>query len=157
MTAMPTRRLGTGGPEVSATGLGCMGLSINYGGPVDRASGITLIRGAVKRGVTFFDTAEAYGPFTNEELVGEALAPMPQVIIVTKFGCAYDQNGSRLGLNSQPGHIRQAVDGSLRRPRTDRIDVLYQHRVDPRYPAASHSAIASPSLPWPGYLLGRVR
>jgi aryl-alcohol dehydrogenase-like predicted oxidoreductase len=101
VTAMPTRRLGTDGPEVSAIGLGCMGLSINYGEPVDLASGITLIRDAVERGVTFFDTAEAYGPFTNEELVGEALAPMrQQVIIATKFGFAYDQNGSRLGLNS---------------------------------------------------------
>ena len=135
MTAMPTRRLGTDGPEVSAIGLGCMGLSINYGEPVDRASGITLIRDAVERGVTFFDTAEAYGPFTNEELVGEALAPMrQQVIIATKFGFACDQNGSRLGLNSQPGHILQAVDGSLRRLRTDRIDLLHQHRVDPQVP-----------------------
>jgi aryl-alcohol dehydrogenase-like predicted oxidoreductase len=135
MTGMPTRRLGSGGPEVSAIGLGCMGLSVNYGEPVDRAAGITLIRDAAERGVTFFDTAEAYGPFTNEELIGEALAPMRQhVIIATKFGFAYDHTGSRLGLNSRPGHIRQAVDGSLRRLRTDRIDLLYQHRVDPGVP-----------------------
>jgi aryl-alcohol dehydrogenase-like predicted oxidoreductase len=132
VTDIPTRRLGQSGLEVSAIGLGCMGLSANYGDPVDRGSGIALIRDAVERGVTLFDTAEAYGPLTNEELVGEALAPIrDQVVIATKFGFVYDDNGTRLGLDSRPDQIRRAVDASPRRLRTDRIDLLYQHRVDP--------------------------
>jgi aryl-alcohol dehydrogenase-like predicted oxidoreductase len=132
VTDIPTRRLGPSGLAVSAMGLGCMGLSANYGDPVDRASGIALIRAAVELGVTFFDTAEAYGPLTNEELVGEALAPIrDRVVIATKFGFVYDDSGTRLGLDSRPDQIRGAVDASLRRLRTDRIDLLYQHRVDP--------------------------
>ena len=112
-----------------------MGLSANYGEPVDEAAGITLIRGAVDLGVTFFDTAEAYGPFTNELLVGKALAPVrEQVVIATKFAFDYDEAGNRLGLNSSPAHIRQALEGSLRRLQTEQIDVLYQHRVDPNVP-----------------------
>lgn len=128
------RQLG-GGLEVSALGLGCMGLSANYGDPVDHQAGLTLIRSAVERGVTFFDTAEGYGPFINEELMGEALAPVrDQVIIATKFAFSYDPDGKRNGLDSRPEHIVRAVEGSLRRLRTDRIDLLYQHRVDPKVP-----------------------
>jgi len=131
-----TRKLGTRGPEVSAVGLGCMGLSVNYGTPPDRKAGIELIRHAVDCGVTFFDTAEAYGPFVNEELVGEALAPMrDQMVIATKFGFAIDPATSeRGGLDSRPEHIRQVVDAMLGRLRTDHIDLLYQHRVDPNVP-----------------------
>jgi aryl-alcohol dehydrogenase-like predicted oxidoreductase len=130
---MPTRDLGTSGLEVSAIGLGCMGLSANYGTPPDHAAGIELIRHAAESGVTFFDTAEAYGPFVNEDLVGEALAPMrDDVVIATKFGFAIDPTtGQRRGLDSRPDHIREVVDAMLRRLRTDRIDLLYQHRVDP--------------------------
>ncbi|GIK71266.1 MAG: aldehyde oxidase [Chloroflexota bacterium] len=133
---MQTRNLGTGGPEVSAIGLGCMGMSMNYGTPPDRHEMIALIRTAVERGITFFDTAEVYGPFTNEELVGEALAPVrAQVIIATKFGFDIDPvTRQRRGLNSRPEHIRQSVEGSLRRLRVDTIDLLYQHRVDPNVP-----------------------
>jgi aryl-alcohol dehydrogenase-like predicted oxidoreductase len=132
---LATRQLGRSGLEVSAIGLGCMGLSVNYGAPVDRAVGIALIRDAVERGVMFFDTAEAYGPFVNEELVGEALAPMrDQVVIATKFGFAIDATGARHGLDSRPDHIRDVVDAMLVRLRTDRIDLLYQHRVDPNMP-----------------------
>jgi aryl-alcohol dehydrogenase-like predicted oxidoreductase len=130
---MQTRRLGQAGLEVSALGLGCMG----YGPIADRQALITLIRAAVERGVTFFDTAETYGPFTNEEIVGEALAPVrDQVVIATKFGHDIDlETGKRLGrLNSRPDHIKAAVDGMLKRLRTDRIDLLYQHRVDPDVP-----------------------
>lgn len=130
---MQTRRLGQGGLEVSALGLGCMG----YGPIADRQGLIALIRAAVERGVTFFDTAETYGPFTNEKIVGEALAPVrDQVVIATKFGHDIDlETGRRLGgLNSRPDHIKAAVDGMLRRLRTDRIDLLYQHRVDPDVP-----------------------
>jgi aryl-alcohol dehydrogenase-like predicted oxidoreductase len=125
-----------GGLEVSAIGLGCMGLSTNYGPAADRQSGIALIRTAVDMGVTFFDTAETYGPFINEDLVGEALSPMrDQVVIATKFGFNIDfETGARNGLNSQPAHIRLVVENSLRRLRTDRIDLLYQHRVDPNVP-----------------------
>jgi len=134
MHTMETRTLG--GLRVSALGLGCMGLSTNYGQPADGQAGIALIRAAVDQGVTFFDTAEAYGPFTNEELVGEALAPVrDQVVIATKFAFDIDPaTGQRSGLNSRPDHIRKVTDASLKRLRTDRIDLLYQHRVDPGVP-----------------------
>jgi aryl-alcohol dehydrogenase-like predicted oxidoreductase len=138
---MQARTLGKSNLEVSAIGLGCMGLSFGYGPAVDKAEGIALIRAAVDRGVTFFDTAEVYGPFTNEELVGEALAPFrDQVVIATKFGFDLDPNldprgmKGRPGLNSRPEHIRDAVEGSLRRLGVDAIDLLYQHRVDPDVP-----------------------
>ena len=133
---MQTRRLGNSDLEVSAIGLGCMGLSFGYGPAVDRQKGISLIRSAVERGVTFFDTAEVYGPFTNEELVGEALAPVrAQVVIATKFGFDIDPNdGSQRGLNSRPDHIKQVAEASLKRLKTDVIDLLYQHRVDPNVP-----------------------
>src|SRR6476646_2758330 len=129
---MQQRRLGTSGFEVSALGLGCMGLSFGYGPPLDRPTGISLIRAAVDRGVTFFDTAEVYGPFTNEELVGEALAPVrDRVAIATKFGFSFKDGKQEPGvLNSRPERIRDMVEASLRRLRTDRIDLLYQHRVD---------------------------
>jgi aryl-alcohol dehydrogenase-like predicted oxidoreductase len=123
-----------GALNVSALGLGCMPLSSGYGTPPDRQSGIALIREAVDRGVTFFDTAEAYGPFANEELVGEALEPVrDRVVIATKFGFT-NGDGEHMGLNSRPSHIREVADASLRRLRTDRIDLLYQHRVDPAVP-----------------------
>ncbi len=128
---MQKRKLGRQGLEVSALGLGCMGLSHGYGPPVDRQEGIRLIRAAFERGVTLFDTAEVYGPFTNEELVGEALAPMrDQVTIATKFGFVIGGEG----LDSRPAHIREVVEASLRRLKTQRIDLLYQHRVDPKVP-----------------------
>src|SRR3954464_1319508 len=131
---MQTRQLGTSGLEVSALGLGCMGLSFGYGPAVDTQHGIALIRAAVDRGVTFFDTAEVYGPFTNEELVGEALAPVrDRVVIATKFGFKIE-GGKQAGLDSRPDHIREVAEASLRRLRTDRIDLLYQHRVDPNVP-----------------------
>ena len=129
---MEKRRLGA--LEVSAIGLGCMGLSANYGEPVDTAHGIGLIRGAHEQGVTFFDTADSYGPFANETLVGEALEPIrDQVVIATKFGFGYDGT-ARTGLDSRPESIRRAVEGSLQRLRTDHIDLYYQHRVDPEVP-----------------------
>jgi aryl-alcohol dehydrogenase-like predicted oxidoreductase len=129
---MDKRHLGA--LEVSAIGLGCMGLSTNYGDPVDAQHGVNLIRGAHEQGVTFFDTAEAYGPFSNEALVGEALEPIrDQVVLATKFGFGYD-GATRIGLDSRPESIIRAVDGSLQRLRTDRIDLLYQHRVDPQVP-----------------------
>ena len=129
---MQKRRLGNSNLEVSAIGLGCMGISSGLGPAADRQQGIAVIRAAVERGVTFFDTAEVYGPFVNEELVGEALAPFrDQVVIATKFGFQFDQQGRQVGLSSHPEHIRQAVDGSLRRLGVDTIDLLYQHRVDP--------------------------
>src|ERR1700735_2675873 len=133
---MEKRILGSGKLEVSALGFGCMGMSQSFGpNPGDRSQMIGLLRTAVDRGVTFFDTAEVYGPFVNEELVGEALAPVrDQVVIATKFGFAFDADGRQTGLSSQPDHIRQAVDGSLRRLGTDHIDLLYQHRVDPQVP-----------------------
>jgi aryl-alcohol dehydrogenase-like predicted oxidoreductase len=132
---MQRRRLGTSGLEVSAIGLGCMGMSFGYGPAPDRQEMIRLLRTAVERGVTFFDTAEAYGPYVNEELVGEALAPVrEQVVIATKFGFAYDEAGQQRGLNSRPEHIREVADASLGRLRTDAIDLLYQHRVDPEVP-----------------------
>ncbi len=129
---MKTRQLGTHGPQVSALGLGCMGLTHAYGTPVATRDGIALLRGAVERGVTFFDTAEVYGPFTNETLLGQALSPLrEQVVIATKFG--FDIGGQR-GLDSRPAHIREVVDASLKRLDTDYIDLLYQHRVDPNVP-----------------------
>jgi aryl-alcohol dehydrogenase-like predicted oxidoreductase len=133
---MEKRILGSGGLEVSALGFGCMGMSQSFGpNPGDRGQMINLLRTAVDLGVTFFDTAEVYGPFVNEELVGEAFAPVrDQVVIATKFGFAFDDQGRQTGLDSHPEHIRAAVDGSLRRLRTDWIDLLYQHRVDPRVP-----------------------
>ncbi len=132
---MQKRKLGT--LEVSAVGYGCMGLSYGYGPATDRQEGIRIIRAAAERGVTVFDTAEAYGPFTNEELVGEALAPIRnQVVIATKFGWNIDpETGERReGLNSRPAHIRIATEGMLKRLKTDHIDLLYQHRVDPEVP-----------------------
>ncbi|MGE0104324.1 MAG: aldo/keto reductase [Blastocatellales bacterium] len=133
---MQKRKLGKSGLEVSAMGLGCMGLSFGYGPPVDKQEGIALIRKAYDLGVTFFDTAEVYGPFTNEELVGEALAPVrDQVVIATKFGFKLDlETGKQVGLNSRPEHIREVAEASLKRLRTDFIDLLYQHRVDPEVP-----------------------
>ncbi|MEO8464728.1 MAG: aldo/keto reductase [Gammaproteobacteria bacterium] len=133
---MQKRQLGNGGLEVSAIGFGCMGLSFGYGPAVDKQHGIALIRAAVDRGVTFFDTAEIYGPFTNEELVGEALAPVrDRVVIATKFGFKFDaQGGPARGLDSRPAHIREVAEASLRRLKVDVIDLLYQHRVDPEVP-----------------------
>jgi len=133
---MDKRILGSGGLEVSALGFGCMGMSQSFGpNPGDRGQMIDLLRTAVGLGITFFDTAEVYGPFVNEELVGEALAPVrDQVVIATKFGFTFDEQGRQTGLSSRPGHIRRAVDGSLRRLGTDWIDLLYQHRVDPQVP-----------------------
>ena len=132
---MKKRTLGNSGLEVSAIGLGCMGLSFGYGPAVDKEQGIALIRAAVERGVTFFDTAEVYGPFTNEELVGEALEPFrDQVVIATKFGFGIGPNGEQRGLNSRPAHVREVADASLKRLKTDRIDLFYQHRVDPDVP-----------------------
>ena len=129
---MDKRHLGA--LEVSAIGLGCMGLSANYGDPVDTEHGVALIRGAHDQGVIFFDTAEAYGPFSNETLVGEAIEPIrDQIVIATKFGFGYDGT-TRSGLDSRPENIVRAVEGSLQRLRTDRIDLLYQHRVDPEVP-----------------------
>ena len=134
---MQKRKLGTSNLEVSALGLGCMGMSFGYGPPADKKEMISLIRTAVERGVTFFDTAEVYGPFTNEELVGEALAPLrDQVVIATKFGFAADPAGAPglSALNSQPEHIKEVAEASLKRLKTDVIDLFYQHRVDPNVP-----------------------
>ena len=132
---MQKRKLGNSNLEVSAIGLGCMGMSQSYGPAPDRRDLIALIRVAVERGVTFFDTAEVYGPFTNEELVGEALAPFrDQVVIATKFGFDFDSEGVQQGLNSRPEHIKEAAEGSLKRLKTDVIDLYYQHRVDPDVP-----------------------
>src|ERR1700761_7767500 len=133
---MEKRVLGSGGLEVSAIGFGCMGMSQSFGPtPGDRGQMMNLLRAAVDLGVTFFDTAEVYGPYVNEELVGEALGPVrDQVVIATKFGFALDADGRQTGTDSRPEHIREAVEGSLRRLGTDRIDLLYQHRVDPSVP-----------------------
>jgi len=133
---MQKRKLGKSNLEVSAIGLGCMGMSANYGPAADKQEKIALIRTAVDRGVTFFDTAETYGPFINEMLVGEALAPFrDQVVISTKFGFVSDlETGRRTGLNSRPEHIKQVAEASLKRLKTDVIDLLYQHRVDPAVP-----------------------
>ena len=133
---MQMRRLGSNGLDVSAIGFGCMGLSHAYGPPTDKKLAIALIRAAVERGVTLFDTAEIYGPFTNEELVGEALAPVrAQVAIATKFGFDIDAtDGASRGTNSRPEHIRQVAEASLKRLKTEAIDLFYQHRVDPKVP-----------------------
>ena len=133
---MKKRKLGKSNLEVSDLGLGCMGLSFGYGPAVDKKDGIALIRAAVERGVTFFDTAEVYGPYRNEELVGEALAPFrDQVVIATKFGFKIDPStGKQAGLDSQPAHIKEVAEGSLKRLKTDVIDLFYQHRVDPNVP-----------------------
>src|SRR5256885_9801943 len=131
---MQKRQLGKSNLEVSAIGLGCMGLSFGYGPPVDEQAGIELIRAAVDLGITFFDTAEVYGPFTNEELVGKALAPVrDRVVIATKFGFKIE-GGKQAGLDSRPEHIKEVADSSLKRLNTDRIDLFYQHRVDPEVP-----------------------
>src|SRR5512141_3483405 len=128
---MQKRKLGRSGLEVSAIGLGCMGMSFAYGTPPDRQEMIALLRAAVDRGVTFFDTAEAYGPFTNEELVGEALAPVrDRVILATKFGMKLGTSA----MDSRPAHIREVAEASLKRLRVDALDLLYQHRVDPDVP-----------------------
>ena len=132
---MQKRKLGKSNLEVSALGLGCMGMSFGYGPAKDKPEMISVIRAAVELGVTFFDTAEVYGPFTNEDLVGEALAPLrAQVVIATKFGFHFDENGKQAGLNSRPEHIKEAAEASLKRLKTDVIDLLYQHRVDPNVP-----------------------
>ncbi len=134
---MQKRKLGTSGLEVSAIGLGCMGMSFSYGPPKDKQEMISLLRTAVERGVTFFDTAEVYGPYTNEELVGEALSPFrEQVVIATKFGFQLKPDGSPgwLGLNSRPEHIKEVAEASLKRLKVDVIDLFYQHRVDPDVP-----------------------
>src|SRR6059036_561258 len=131
---MQKRALGKSALEVSALGFGCMGISFGYGPAASRDDGIAIIRAAVDGGVTFFDTAEAYGPYTNEELVGEALAPVrDRVAIATKFGFKF-QDGKQAGLDSRPAHIREVAEASLKRLNTDRIDLLYQHRVDPAVP-----------------------
>jgi aryl-alcohol dehydrogenase-like predicted oxidoreductase len=134
---MQKRKLGSGNLEVSALGLGCMGMSFSYGPPADKQEMISLMRTAVERGVDFFDTAEVYGPFTNEALVGEALAPLrEQVVIATKFGFKLDPEGGPrwVGLDSRPEHIREVAEGSLKRLQVDVIDLFYQHRVDPDVP-----------------------
>jgi aryl-alcohol dehydrogenase-like predicted oxidoreductase len=133
---MKKRQLGKSGLEVSAIGLGCMGISFGYGQALDKQQGIDLVRAAVERGVTLFDTAEVYGPFANEELVGEALAPYrDKVVIATKFGFKIDpKTGKQMGMDSRPAHIREVAEASLKRLKTDRIDLFYQHRVDPEVP-----------------------
>jgi aryl-alcohol dehydrogenase-like predicted oxidoreductase len=133
--SMQKRTLGKSGLEVSAIGLGCMGMSFGFGPAADQQEMISLIRSAVDLGVTFFDTAEAYGPFTNEELVGKALSPIrEQVVIATKFGFHFDANGKQAGLNSRPEHIKEVAEASLKRLDIDAIDLFYQHRVDPDVP-----------------------
>lgn len=132
---MQKRKLGSSGLDVSALGLGCMGLSYGYGPATDTKEAVALIRAAVERGVTFFDTAEAYGPYKNEEVVGEALAPFrDNVVIATKFGFDFDASGGQSGMNSRPEHIRAVADAALKRLGTDVIDLFYQHRVDPDVP-----------------------
>jgi aryl-alcohol dehydrogenase-like predicted oxidoreductase len=132
---MQKRKLGNSNLEVSALGLGCMGMSYGYGPAADKQEMISLIRTAVERGISFFDTAEAYGPFTNEELVGEALAPFrDQVVIATKFGFKFGPKGEQSGTDSRPEHIKEVAEASLKRLKTDHIDLFYQHRVDPNVP-----------------------
>jgi aryl-alcohol dehydrogenase-like predicted oxidoreductase len=132
---MKKRKLGKSGLEVSAIGLGCMGMSFGYGPPKDKQEMISLLRKAVELGITFFDTAEVYGPFANEELVGEALAPIrEQVVIATKFGFKISPKGEQIGLDSRPEHVKEVADASLSRLKTDVIDLFYQHRVDPDVP-----------------------
>jgi aryl-alcohol dehydrogenase-like predicted oxidoreductase len=133
--SLEKRKLGNSGLEVSALGYGCMGLNFGYGPATDKQEAISLIRSAVELGVTFFDTAEVYGPFTNEEVVGEALAPFRgQVVIATKFGFDIDPNGQQRGLNSRPEHVKEVAEASLKRLEVDSIDLFYQHRVDPDVP-----------------------
>ena len=160
---MQKRKLGKSNLEVSALGLGCMGMSFSYGPPKDKKEMTDLLHAAVDRGITFFDTAEVYGPFTNEELVGEALAPFHgKVVIATKFG--FDLSGSdnrpgAAGLNSRPEHIKQAVEGSLKRLKVDAIDLLYQHRVDPDVPIEDVAGAVkrnSASASFPTALWGRA-
>jgi aryl-alcohol dehydrogenase-like predicted oxidoreductase len=132
---MHTRTLGKSGLRVSALGMGAMGLSANLGPAADKREAIAVLRAGVERGITFFDTAEAYGPYINEELVGDALSPLrDQVVIATKFGFKLDENGQTVGVDSRPEHIKEVVEASLNRLRTDHIDLLYQHRVDPAVP-----------------------
>jgi aryl-alcohol dehydrogenase-like predicted oxidoreductase len=132
---MQKRELGNSNLEVSALGLGCMGMSFGYGPPADKQEMISLIRTAVERGITLFDTAEVYGPFTNEELLGEALAPVRgQVVIATKFGFKLSPDGKQIGTDSSPQHIKEVAEASLKRLQTDHIDLFYQHRVDPDVP-----------------------
>ena len=132
---MQKRTLGKSNLEVSSLGLGCMGLSYGYGPATDKEEAIKLIRAAVERGVTFFDTAEAYGPFTNEEVVGEAVAPFrDQVVIATKFGFRFGEGGKQVGTDSRPEHVKEVAEASLKRLKTDRVDLFYQHRVDPDVP-----------------------
>src|SRR5205809_5789375 len=132
---MKKRTLGDSGLHVSAIGYGCMGLTGAYGAAADRQDAIALIHAAVERGVTMFDTAEVYGPFTNEELVGEALAPMRErVVIATKFGFKISAKGEQIGFDSRPEHIKEVAEASLKRLRTDVVDLFYQHRVDPDVP-----------------------
>jgi aryl-alcohol dehydrogenase-like predicted oxidoreductase len=132
---MQKRKLGTSNLEVSALGLGCMGLSFGFGPATDKNEAIALIRAAVERGVTFFDTAQVYGPYANEEVVGEALEPFrDEVVIATKFGFAFDAEGKQIGLCSRPEYIKQVTEGSLKRLRVEAIDLYYQHRVDPNVP-----------------------
>ncbi|PYP98897.1 MAG: aldo/keto reductase [Gemmatimonadetes bacterium] len=132
---MQQRKLGQSGLEVSALGLGCMGMSYGYGPAADKQEMISLIRSAVDRGITFFDTAEAYGPYANEELVGEALAPVrDRVVIATKFGFGFGPKGEQTGMDSRPEHVKEVAEASLKRLKTNRIDLLYQHRVDPNVP-----------------------
>src|SRR2546430_2253681 len=144
---MQKRRLGKSNLEVSALGLGCMGMSQSYGVPPDKQAMISFIRTAVERGVTFFDTAGIYGPHTNEELVGEALAPVrAQVVIATKFGVGRDAGGQQVQ-DSRPERIRQSVEGSLKRLRTDVIDLYYQHRVDPNVPIEDVAGTVTDLIP----------
>jgi len=132
---MQKRKLGKNNLEVSALGFGCMGLSFAYGPEIEKQDAITLIRNAFERGITFFDTAEAYGPFANEELVGEAVAPFrDQVVIATKFGFTFGPDGKQTGTDSRPEHVKEVAEASLKRLKTDRIDLFYQHRVDPNVP-----------------------
>src|SRR3981081_4076483 len=132
---MQKRKLGNSNLEVSALGLGCMGISFGYGPAADKQEMISLIRAAVERGTKLFDTAEAYGPFTNEELVGEALVPIRgQVVIATKFGFKLGPKGAQLGVDSRPQHVKEVAEASLKRLKTDTIDLFYQHRVDPDVP-----------------------
>src|SRR5206468_4460885 len=144
---MQKRKLGNSNLEVSAVGLGCMGMSFSYGPAADKKEMIALLRSAVERGVTFFDTAEVYGPFTNEELVGDALAPVrEQVVIATRFGFKLRPEGAPgwVGLDSRPEHIKQVAEGSVKRLSVDRIDLFYQHRVHPAVPIQHVAAAAKP-------------
>jgi aryl-alcohol dehydrogenase-like predicted oxidoreductase len=154
---MMHRKLGTRGPEVSALGLGCMGLNYAYGPALGKKEAISLIREAFASGVNFFDTAEAYGPFTNEELVGEALAPLrDQVVIATKFG--FKDGVVSSGMDSRPERIREVAEASLKRLKTDRIDLFYQHRVDPKVPMEDVAgAVKDPNRPGQGQAFWTLR